>query len=694
MRTGKQLIEIFWPRNICLTAVAGAWLLGIGHARADGCFVFHWNKQKDINEPTQKAIILHDKGREDMVLQVKYEGPAEEFGWLIPVPGLPEVRKGSMDCFYELSRLTLPWFGRMGSASAGMSRGMSEDAGVNVIKVETVGAYEVAVLSATNAVNLGEWLEAHHFAFPKEKQDVLDGYIKKQWYFVAAKIDPTQEGFVMQRSLPKKEPDRPTISPSIRKQLANGELHPLVISFPSERCVFPLAISAVNGKSSEISLYVLSSEPLANRVIFDKKFSAYSRERTDWIKQAAERGKAEEAREKEMNERLDKTTEETREQRLERIKRLEAAASKRGKPSRVLDNDPADPPPGRKAMRQLAERDARMRVATDSEDDFYGGRDLVQSMEVGPKNLPECSKEMPRLAGKSWWLSKQIEVFAQEEMRDLEFEPAVSLLAGKLDTAGGEGPAFCLSRLGGWAVPALLTASKSSNAVERRLAASAMSRMEDARLTAAVPGLLVDADARTRRDACLAAGMNWDASFAPRLLELLSDPSGEVRGAATGCLKEHRDASQIPVYRKIVEQDGLPAASAINLLGRDDFSREQLVHLFSSTNLGVVSTAFAMLRRQNLELNEIEPLLTNSLGLARMMGLRALTQIGDKAAVERIVAMLQDPNEVVRWGVRARLRLLSGQKLGPDPAAYEKWWAENKNDFTPAPSSGRGLEVH
>ncbi|MGA2747357.1 MAG: DUF2330 domain-containing protein [Verrucomicrobiota bacterium] len=267
MRTGKQLIEISWPRNICLAAIAGAWLLGVCHAHADGCFVFHWNKQKDINEPTQKAIILHDKGREDMVLQVKYEGPAEEFGWLIPVPGLPEVRKGSMDCFYELSRLTQRSFGRMGSASAGMSRGMGEDAGVNVIKVETVGAYEVAVLSATNAVSLGEWLEAHHFAFPKEKQDVLDGYIKKQWYFVAAKIDPTQEGFVMQRSLPKKEPDRPTISPSIRKQLANGELHPLVISFPSERCVFPLAISAVNGKSSEISLYVLSSEPAATPVL-------------------------------------------------------------------------------------------------------------------------------------------------------------------------------------------------------------------------------------------------------------------------------------------------------------------------------------------------------------------------------------------------------------------------------------------
>src|SRR5437016_6612077 len=63
---------------------------------ADGCFVFRWNKKKDINEPTQKAIIFHHQAREDLILQVKYEGPAEDFGWLIPVPGRPEVRKGSM----------------------------------------------------------------------------------------------------------------------------------------------------------------------------------------------------------------------------------------------------------------------------------------------------------------------------------------------------------------------------------------------------------------------------------------------------------------------------------------------------------------------------------------------------------------------------------------------------------------------
>src|SRR2546430_523421 len=103
---------------------------------ADGCFVFRWNKQKDINEPTQKAIIFHDQNREDLILQVRYEGPAEDFGWLIPVPGKPEVRKGSMQPFYELSRLTQERF-REGLMNYGMAaaRGGTDHQDVKVIEI-------------------------------------------------------------------------------------------------------------------------------------------------------------------------------------------------------------------------------------------------------------------------------------------------------------------------------------------------------------------------------------------------------------------------------------------------------------------------------------------------------------------------------------------------------------------------------
>ncbi len=88
-------------------------LLSPPNASADGMFVvpkFVWDKHKDINEPTQKAILVYDAGREDLILQVKYEGPVDEFGWLIPVPNLPTVQKGSMKCFYELSKYTQQHF--------------------------------------------------------------------------------------------------------------------------------------------------------------------------------------------------------------------------------------------------------------------------------------------------------------------------------------------------------------------------------------------------------------------------------------------------------------------------------------------------------------------------------------------------------------------------------------------------------
>ena len=51
-------------RLLCVVSHLTAWLLAAGEARADGCFLKPvWNKQVDITEPTQKAIIVYDAGR-------------------------------------------------------------------------------------------------------------------------------------------------------------------------------------------------------------------------------------------------------------------------------------------------------------------------------------------------------------------------------------------------------------------------------------------------------------------------------------------------------------------------------------------------------------------------------------------------------------------------------------------------------
>lgn len=658
-------------------------LLTSGQAYADGCFVFVWNKQKDINEPTQKAIILYDKGREDLILQVKYEGPAEDFGWLIPVPGLPEVRKGSMDCFYELSKLTQERFGDGLAHGRNMSFGAAaggEPEPVKVIEIKTVGAYEVAVLSTSNADSLTKWLDAHQFVFPKDTQAILDDYIRKQWYFVAARVNPERNGFTLKSELPAK----PKASPATQKKLANGELHPLMISFTSDKCIFPLAISAANGKPSEVSLYVLSAEPLMSQTIFEKKFEANRLAREEWLKERPTQLKQ-------------------REEHLKQMQQLRSTQWKQSPPpARARHEDPADPMPDAFTMRQLLGTEPQRLLPNEMELEFYDGEDLVHSMEVHPTNLVACVKELPRLAGKTWWLTKQVQVFQPEEMRDLEFESAIPALASNLRTAEGLQVARALAQYGARAVPVLLKALQSPDRTERSYALSALAELKlagnrpvdgetfvsDPEITAALSKQLQDPDALIREKACAAAGMNWDKGFIPLLTALLRDPNDKVRSSACFALQEHRDdlAGEIATYGKMVEEDGVAAPYAVRLMGHPDapLSHEQSFRMLSSTNLPVVSMGFTGLR-YHLEQRELAPLLTNSLPMARLMGLGELTRIGDKTAVEQIVSMLHDPNEGVRWRVRESLRRVSGLKLGADAAAWEKWWAENKTTFSPRP---------
>lgn len=675
----RSVFGFFKFGNLCWLVIVGAWLSGAADALADGCFIFHWDKQKDINEPTQKAIILHDNGREDLVLQVKYEGPAEEFGWLVPVPSLPDVRKGSMDCFYELSKLTqqTQQVARMG-ISAGPGSHTEYDS-VNINKIETVGAYEVAILSAGNAAKLTEWLDANGFEFPKEKQDVLDGYIKKHWQFVAVKINPKESGFVVRHGGQKIMPAKKTIPESTRAKLASGELNPLVISFDSAKCVYPLAISSVNGKPSELSLYVLSAEPLISRTIFDKKFVAFSRERENWIQKAPERAKARE------------DSDNAREQKMrQQLRQLGTNYPHWGRSPRNDFDDPADPPPPRSVMERLLEQ--RSHAFLDGSE--YPMREqLILGIEASPENLAACAKQLPPLAGKSWWLTKHVQTFAPDEMQDLEFERAVPILASNLSAPGGRAAAVCLKQFGRFSVPSLLAAARSSNSVERQSAAAAFDDMRTPSVIPIIPVLLTNPDPYIRRSACWLAGDNWQDKFAPQLVELLRDSDAEVRHRAASDLRnpDRLDASNIPMLKEMVDKDSPGAAEAINFLDVESYPRPERIHFLSSTNLPVVARAFTGLRH-TLTLDELAPLLTNSLPMARMMALGELSGMRDEPAIDRMIGMLHDPNQAIRWNVRSRLRQLTGQKLGPEPAAYEKWWKENKSTYAPPVRAGFGGE--
>ncbi|MDM8549864.1 DUF2330 domain-containing protein [Desulfobacterales bacterium HSG2] len=220
----------------CLMLAALVHIIVTGQVLADGCFV--WDRGADLNEPSQKAVIWWDGTREVLLLQVRYEGPAEDFAWIVPLPSKPEISAVDADKspFAEISLYTQK---RIGWAYRSIERG-----GVTVLERRIAGVYDIAVLSSADAGALGGWLNRNGFAFPASRTDVLEHYTRKGWVYAAMRID--------RKSLGKDE-----IS-----ELRTGELQPVRFSFPADEAVYPLRISSVNAGETEIQLYVLADAPV------------------------------------------------------------------------------------------------------------------------------------------------------------------------------------------------------------------------------------------------------------------------------------------------------------------------------------------------------------------------------------------------------------------------------------------------
>lgn len=221
---------------------------------ADGGF-FPDSVYRDLYESAQRAVILYGNSTgnytEHLILSVSFEGDAEDFAWVIPVPDKPEIAVTDAELFWELSDFTRteipsPGFGCLffGGAAPG------DQDGVDVIEEQVVGPYATAILSATNATALADWLNANGYIFPEDGQEIISGYIEKEWYFVATRINAVEEdtGYA----------------------LAEGAIEPIVLSFASDEIVYPLRITSLSATSPEVLLYVF-----ADHVMVPEQYPLY-----------------------------------------------------------------------------------------------------------------------------------------------------------------------------------------------------------------------------------------------------------------------------------------------------------------------------------------------------------------------------------------------------------------------------------
>ena len=224
-----------------IAAVLGIVLLLIisTPAFADGGY-FGSNPSEDIYQPAQKAIILHENGREDLILQVKYEGDVDEFAWVIPVPNYPDVDVSEPEMFEELAYFTaVEVYDSDGGIFVCLPAGGGFEASkVDVWEEDVAGIYQYAILSAEDPHALIDWLNTNGYYFPEDGEEIIDHYIDKEWYFVAIKVNIGEEA----------------------EGLAEGTIQPLKLSFDSDNIVYPLKITSLSSDRCEVLLYVFADQ--------------------------------------------------------------------------------------------------------------------------------------------------------------------------------------------------------------------------------------------------------------------------------------------------------------------------------------------------------------------------------------------------------------------------------------------------
>jgi hypothetical protein len=154
-------------------------------------------------------------------MQNTYEGPAEDFAMVVPVPvvlGRDNVKTLPPEIFARVDRLTAPQLveyweqnpcprrappGEVGHEMAFVGQGsvtVATDHGVKVESRFAVGEYDVAVLNASDAMGLDTWLRKERYRIPSGAEAVLRPYVQGGMKFFVARIDPRRIRFVNGRA--------------------------------------------------------------------------------------------------------------------------------------------------------------------------------------------------------------------------------------------------------------------------------------------------------------------------------------------------------------------------------------------------------------------------------------------------------------------------------------------------------------
>jgi hypothetical protein len=252
-------------------------------AQACGCFAPPIPQPGEVdfavNQQAEQIIFEVEDGYVTAHVLIKYAGDPTKFGWILPVPGVPELSLSYNEVFGLVDQQTAPRVystdsnrcpqqryycqyhpqpycgggftggttgaGFPGSANAaggasGAGPGVGQPPVVQVLSRQTIGAYETVVLAATPdapdaASAVVEWLNTEGFITNETMAPYMAPYLADGMVFVAARLVP---------------------------DAGVDEIRPLKLRYPGTQPMIPLRLTAVAAEPHlAVSAIIYADEP-------------------------------------------------------------------------------------------------------------------------------------------------------------------------------------------------------------------------------------------------------------------------------------------------------------------------------------------------------------------------------------------------------------------------------------------------
>jgi MYXO-CTERM domain-containing protein len=178
---------------------------------ASACGGFFCSSANPVNQAAEQIIFVENgDGTVTAVIQIMYEGPANQFAWVLPVPGVPDVAVSSDQALDTLKQFTNPSYQLIrtfsngcGFANGGAASGAggsaapsvpdSDGGGVTVQASGAIGPYEYDIISVDPALadpadTAIEWLTANEYDVGSLGPDVLRPYLQEELNLIAFRL--------------------------------------------------------------------------------------------------------------------------------------------------------------------------------------------------------------------------------------------------------------------------------------------------------------------------------------------------------------------------------------------------------------------------------------------------------------------------------------------------------------------------